>query len=84
MNNELFYYERFLYSLLFSLISFLIWIILRKFGNNKNELKKHDYVNVLYWYYKFKMNLMGKFFLIFSILTLIISLTSLIQFLFNQ
>lgn len=76
-----FYFERFYMSLIFSIISFLIWFILKKKINKPIRDVKYTKLNdSLSWYFKYKFYLVLKYLLFFFIGTLVISIVSLIQF----
>ena len=83
--NKAFYYERFYTTLLFSFITFLLWFLLRT--KIKKPIRKDFYKKskeFLSWYFQYKLYMMLKFFQIISIGSFIISLVSLIQYIWCE
>lgn len=83
--NKAFYYERFYMSLLFSFITFLLWLLLRT--KIKKPIRKDFYEKskeFLSWYFQYKLYMILKFFQIIAIGSFIISLVSLIQYIWCE
>ena len=76
-----FYFERFYMGLLFSVLSFLIWFFCKKITTKSKRKEKYENSNeYLSWYLNYKFYLAIKITFYFSIITLIISIVSLIQY----